>query len=391
MNRNNYWLLPVVLFILLISSCTKDIQNVNRPENYVGGSFSDVFEAFWNGMNNNYMFWDIDTTDWDAMYRRYQPIFANLNVNNADDQRKSVNYFRLMTQGLIDSHYRLTFGPSALADSSIDPSAGRKQDTIHPYAYYSLDYVPGYLDRNYVIDEDTTSSDPNNWNFAVSGTINQNILYFSCFQFELRSAYESPTDNGVKRVLDYFFAKLANPGSLKGVIIDVRGNGGGDVRDLNFLVGRMISAPLTFGYTRYKNGNGRLDYTPWAPAIVTPQPGAQALNIPIVVLADAYSASLAELTTMAIHTMPNGKFIGETTWGANGPITPAGSQTFNGGLFTAANFMEVYTSSSEFKYLNGNIYEGKGFPPDIAVPYNQAALNQGHDVALETAFTYISQ
>jgi len=152
----------------------------------------------------------------------------------------------------------------------------------------------------------------------------------------------------------------------------------------------MVGSPLTFGYTRYKNGNGRLDHTPWAPAIITPQPGAQALNIPVVALADAWSVSLAELTTMAIHTMPNGKFIGETTWGANGPLTTT-SQPFNGGRFTAANFVDVYTSASEFKYLNGNIYEGKGFPPDIAVPYNEADLIQGRDAALEAAYNYISQ
>ena len=207
--------------------------------------------------------------------------------------------------------------------------------------------------------------------------------------FGLKSSYEASNNNDIKKVLDYFFAKLANPAGLKGVIIDVRGNPGGDVRDLNFLLGRMISSPLTFGYTRYKSGNGRLDYTPWAPAIITPQAGAKGLNIPVVALADAWSVSLAELTTMAIHTMPNGKFIGETTWGANGPISP--NQNFNGGQFTAANFLYAYTSSSEFKYLNGSIYEGKGFPPDIYVPYNEAALSKAMTLHLEAAIIDILQ
>src|SRR3954471_5171420 len=130
MNRRIYLQLPVALLVLFISSCTKDIQNVNRPESYAPGTFGDVFEAFWTGMNNNYVFWDIDTTDWDAMYRRYQPLFANLNINDSGDVRKSVNYFRLMTQGLVDSHYNLSFA-DPISDSSINPSYGRKQDTIH--------------------------------------------------------------------------------------------------------------------------------------------------------------------------------------------------------------------------------------------------------------------
>jgi len=167
------------------------------------------------------------------------------------------------------------------------------------------------------------------------------------------------------------------------LIIDVRGNGGGDINDLNFLVGRLISSPLKIGYTRYKNGNGRLDYTPWVDASITPQPGARAVTQPVVVLADNFSVSLAELTTMAIHAMPNGKFIGETTWGANGPIAP--NKYFNAGQFTAANFLFAYTSSSMFKYIDGNIYEGKGFPPDIAVPFDGRLLSRGDDPSLDAA------
>lgn len=293
-----------------------------------------------------------------------------------------------MTQGLVDSHYNLSFG-DPVSDSSINPSYGRKMDTIHQLVDYYQYTIPYLNDGEGGIDN---STDPTQNRIAVAGTLdvnNNTILYFYCNMFELKSSYESSTDNDVKKALDYFFAKLANPAGLKGVIIDVRGNGGGDVRDLDFLLGRMVSSPLTFGYTRYKSGNGRLDHTPWAPAIITPKPGAQGLTIPVVALADAWSVSLAELTTMAIHTMPNGKFVGETTWGANGPLSP--NQTFNGGQFTAANFLFAYTSSSEFKYLDGNIYEGKGFPPDIAVPFNPTYLNQGRDAAFEAAVRAILQ
>ncbi|TKK69914.1 hypothetical protein FC093_07505 [Ilyomonas limi] len=386
MNRKTIVYIPVVLLVLFISSCTKSIENVSRPENYYPGTFSDVFEAFWTGMNNNYIFWDIDTTDWDAMYRRYQPVFARLNINDSADVRKSVNYFRLMTQGLVDSHYNLSFGYGAVADSSIDPAYSRKMDTIHRHVFYPQ-YVVGYMDDG--VDGIDNSTDPNEVRYAIAGTINKNILYFYCNIFELKSSYESSTNNDIKKVLDYFFAKLANPEGLKGVIIDVRGNPGGEVTDLNFLLGKMVSSPLTFGYTRYKSGNGRLDYTPWAPAVITPQAGSKGLNIPVIALADAWSVSLAELTTMAIHTMPNGKFIGETTWGANGPISS--NQNYNGGQFTASDFLYAYTSSSEFKYLDNNIYEGKGFPPDIAVPFNENYLSQKRDAALEAAITDILQ
>jgi carboxyl-terminal processing protease len=163
------------------------------------------------------------------------------------------------------------------------------------------------------------------------------------------------------------------------------------VTDLDFLVGRMIAKPLTFGYTRAKNGNGRLDYTPWAPAIVTPQAGAAGISLPIYILADNFSVSMSELTTMAIKTLPNGKFVGETTWGANGPLAPG--VYFNGGQFTSGTLLQmfVYTSSTMFKYLNGDIYEGKGVPPDYPVPDNLPVLQSGHDLPLEKAISLVGE
>jgi len=387
--------LVVLIAILCIaasfSSCRKDIASINQPESYIDGNFSQVFEAFWNGMNNNYLFWDIDTTDWDAMYTRYKPVFGQLNLNDSNDVRKSVQYFRQMTQGLVDSHYNLSFSYGAIADSTVNPAFERKVKSSNyhpPYFYAPLDYYD-YLDTTTIYGYDSTSS-AGDYRFAMAGTYNKNVLFFTCNSFELKSSYEATTANGIKPVLNYFFNYLKHPpADFKGIIIDVRGNGGGEVTDLNFLLGRLITSPLTFGYTRYKSGNGRLDYTPWVPAVITPQADGQNITVPITVLADNFSVSLAELTTMAIHTMPNGKFIGETTWGANGPLTS--NEFFNGGQFTAANFLFAYTSSSEFKYVDNNIYEGKGFPPDVSVPYNAAAIQAGRDLALEKALTLILQ
>ncbi len=81
MKRNLLLVIAASFAFLTISSCRKDIQNVPVPENYIGGSFSDVFESFWNGMNNNYVFWSIDTTNWDNMYKIYKPVFAGLDIN----------------------------------------------------------------------------------------------------------------------------------------------------------------------------------------------------------------------------------------------------------------------------------------------------------------------
>lgn len=391
--KRRFGILPTTFIFLFFSiclfSCRKDLQSINEPESYIDGNFSQVFDAFWNGMNNNYVFWDIDTTNWDNMYTRYKPVFAKLNLNDTNDVKKSVNYFRLMTQGLVDSHFNLSFQYGEIQDSTVDPAYERKQKSagFHPWYFYAPVDAARYLDKGFVSGYDSTTS-AGDLRFALAGTINRNILFFTFNEFELKSSYESSKANGLQPVLKYFLNYIQEPpSSLRGIIIDLRGNGGGAVADLNFLVGRMIDKPLQIGYTRYKSGNGRLDYTPWANAVITPQTGAKALSVPIIVLADNYSVSLAELTTMAIHSLPNGSFVGETTWGATGPLAP--NEIFNGGQFTAANFLFAYTSSSMFKYVDGNIYEGKGFPPDVSVPFNSAALRAGVDLQLEKAISLI--
>ena len=388
MKRNYLLLFPISLIFILFTSCRKNIPNVETPESYVGGSFSEVFDAFWNGMNTNYVFWDIDTTNWDNMYKIYKPVFANLDINKTSDIQKSVQYFRAMTDGLIDSHYNLSF-TSPISDSSVSPAYDRKlrAGIIRPdYVFYQYD-ADYYLDSPYLYGKDSIILLNGDTTEAITGTIGGNILYLGFNQFNLNTSY-TVSDNGVKRVLQYFINYLHNPPSgFKGVIIDVRGNGGGEVSDLNFLVGNLINTKLTIGYTRYKSGNGRLDYTPWAPAVVTPQAGAINITVPVVVLTDIWTTSMAELTAMAVHALPNGNghTVGETTWGANGPL--ADNEILNGGQFTAANFLFAYTSSSMFKYIDGNIYEGKGFPPDYNVPFNLHAFQTTGDTQLEKALS----
>ena len=383
------FLLPAVCIALLLGSCRKDLTNVETPENYVGGSMSDVFEAFWNGMNNNYVFWSIDTTNWDNMYKIYKPIFAGLNINDSGDVRKSVQYFRAMTDGLVDSHYNLSFG-DPISDSSVSPAYDRKlragilRTPYYLYGYdanYYLDSssIVGGIDSVNLLEGDTTE--------AVAGTIgNGAVLFLGFNQFHLKASYDATNTNGVKQALKFFINYLRNPPSgFKGVIIDVRGNPGGSIEDLNFLVGNLTGSKLNIGYTRYKSGNGRLDYTPWANAVVTPQSGATTVTVPVIALTDIWSTSMAELTSMAIRTLPNGHTVGERTWGANGPLTD--NEILNGGQFTAANFLFAYTSSSMFKYIDGKIYEGIGFPPDYPVPFDLNSFQTYGDTQLEKALS----
>lgn len=394
-----YLWIVLVTFCFSVTSCNELAPKVNAPQNYTGDSYSDVFEGFWNGMNMNYVFWDVDPTNWNQVYSTYQPQFANLSAVSSANNQLAEQYFTAMTAALIDSHYTLTF---ELTGDMVSPALNRKLsiDKQYPDSIYSLptDFFTSVVTKNYIdasslkTGTDSITLDGSKTVFTIlMGTIQSNILYlhFNYFAFSQAGTNTAP-------LLNSFFATVADlPSTIKGIVIDVRENGGGEVTDLDYLVGSMVTTPVTYGYTHSKSGIGRLDYTPWEPAIVSPQPGAVSIQVPIVALADHLSISLAELTTLAIKTLPNGKFIGTTTWGANGPLLPV--TYLNGGQFTvgstsfgANGYMFVYTSSASFKATNGLVYEGVGIPPDSWVPETGAAYDQGVDLQLAAAVNYIN-
>jgi carboxyl-terminal processing protease len=96
---------------------------------------------------------------------------------------------------------------------------------------------------------------------------------------------------------------------------------------------------------------------------------------------------MSETVIMAIMSLPNGVFVGETTWGATGPITD--EDVYDAGQFGIVNFLSVQTSSCKFKYLDGKIYEGKGISPDVYIPYNAMAIGSGKDTQLEKAISLV--
>jgi carboxyl-terminal processing protease len=146
----------------------------------------------------------------------------------------------------------------------------------------------------------------------------------------------------------------------------------------------FINAGMYAGYWMSGRVKG---VSPNTPAIITPQTGSVEVTKPVVVLTDIWTTSMAELTVMAVHGLPNGNghTVVETTWRAKGPITD--NEILNGGQFTVAGFVYVYTSSSMFKYIDENIYEGNGFPPDYIVPFNLNAFQTTGDTLLEKALS----
>ncbi|WKN45086.1 S41 family peptidase [Tunicatimonas pelagia] len=370
------------LLVLIVSAgCERQDQEHTIEIPY----FEYLFVSFWEQMDKNYVFWNTDSTDWEETYYQYRGIFSQLDINDDDDVKSSVRYFQEMTRNLTDGHYQINFFHSAITDSVINPLLERKRKLGvlgNPYSYFLKDSV--YLDEGYLIGSDET----NTLNYqplrTICGEINGEILYFACNFFGLSQSYYLNASKSVKASLDFFFDWIENNSvHPRGIIIDVRNNPGGDLADLNFLLGSLIGQPLHIGYCHYKNGDNPSNLTPRIDAHVNPTSNTKDIQLPIVVLADSYSASLAELVVSAVTAFPQGTFIGETTWGAVSPVVPF--EVYASGSFEIENFMHVQMSSCRFISLDENNYDGLGLTPNISIPHSAEAYSQGKDIQLEKA------
>ncbi|QNK63470.1 hypothetical protein H7F33_02880 [Pedobacter sp. PAMC26386] len=379
------YLIKVLVFIVLplTIGCRKQLDQQVNPSVTSANDFNEVFNAFWNGMNRNYVMWDIDKTNWNDMYRIFSPAFSKLQIKDPADRLKAAHYLRQMTIGLTDSHYTLEFNDPLLRDSSIVPANIRLQQRPDYHVPYTADYfdqiAKHYLDQPYY--DAAYNTDLQHPLRYIAGTIHHNILYIRFNSFSIYRAFISGNTR-MNTLLNFVFNGIKDK-SLAGVILDLRDNTGGDLQDLNFFSGQFISAPLQYGSSRYKSNNNPFDYTPWMPAIITPATGSQQFTKKIVVLVNMYSISMAELTTMALKALPNTTVIGERTYGANGLFT---SETdLNGGSFNVGDFAVVKTASALFRFKDDRIFEGVGFPPDIQVPYDESTAKIYVDKQLEEA------
>ena len=173
--------------------------------------------------------------------------------------------------------------------------------------------------------------------------------------------------------------------------LDNRCNKGGNVNDLNIVVGSFISEPMHYADVRYKEGLGRYEYTEWIPAMVDTSaiPNRRDLakaNIPYVVLANAFSISMAELSAEAIKMLPTGRMIGERTFGAHGQSVSYPT-IFHDGEFGSINGNRyVFTSSMQTRFVGEQrVLEGEGVSPTKTITQAEA----GYEGAMEKAIDYI--
>ncbi|MGI9580205.1 S41 family peptidase [Chryseobacterium sp. RRHN12] len=169
-----------------------------------------------------------------------------------------------------------------------------------------------------------------------------------------------------------FYRKFLNPltnGKIKKVIIDLRDNGGGQIIDSRFFVDRFVTKEVVYGYQRTKEGAGRFNYTPWIEERAIRHQFAIPAPIPMAILTNGFTASMGEAATLTWKSQgPQVVSIGNYTTGATAGLGPF--TDFNGGTYREkfGGKIEFIMPMMAFKDAGGQVIEGIGIKPDIAVP-----------------------
>lgn len=194
----------------------------------------------------------------------------------------------------------------------------------------------------------------------------QNLYYFNWVQNNVNKVTQATQGkvgyihvpdmgvNGLNQFAKYFYPQIRK----QGLIIDVRGNGGGNVSPM--LIERLRRELVMIDIAR----NTSVSYNP-----------GEMHYGPKVCLMDEFSASDGDIFPYRFRYYKLGKLIGKRSWG--GVVGIRGSLPFvDGGYLNKPEFSRYDIEGKEW------IMEGHGVDPDILVDNDPAHEFLGHDAQL---------
>lgn len=418
----------IATLLALLTACRDEADDVLQPGVLPAGkSLTEQFDAIWHGINQNYVFWEADPTDWDAVYSKYRPRFVELDKDDTVPTADLQKLYDEICGSLIDHHMAVL-----LRNVKAVPEETEQLVLVQPGNMEVMkredyqEYIPRkgfqvYRDKlkeagRITNDYEFVSSPPNpDFDHMFTYVIDNDILYlrFSSFQIidQIMNANnpDKPETRDALAVYCEYLDQLLFNQEIKGVIVDVRSNGGGYLWDMFTVLGPLLKEDIHVLDTKTKMGLGRLDYgewIPWTAQVTTQRQIGKLLNyseqLPetdcignrqLVLLVDNWSVSMSEMTAVPVKNLPYATVIGQRTFGGLGPLTTDTHTSFSG-QFGDMNLKNtsyfVYTSTWLSRTPDGELLEGIGVTPDIPVALDLERLTKQHiDTQLEYAIDFL--
>lgn len=329
----------VVLSISLFafSSCEKlilkkDQSSLNPYKN---------FDYLWNEVDKKYSFFELKNIDWNQIGTQYRS--------------------KLYEGMTADSLFKVLGGMlNELRDDHVNLVSSFNRSRYNVALKYPKNYDNRVILENYLNNDIYYAG-----SFFHGFLANKEVGYINYRGFDI-----ALTAND----LDFALNRYQN---TKGLIIDLRANGGGDLQNVITLLERFLPQKTLVSYNRARNGKGHNEFGPSEPFFIGSKGNVKYLNKPVMVLIDRGSYSATTFFSLATKAIPNFKLVGDTTGGGGG--LPNGGQLPNGWTYRF--------SVSQALDLNRNNYAESGVPVDYPVLIN---LNdQTKDAVIDKAIDII--
>lgn len=269
-----------ILLISILCSCMREAEIV-FPDTPLGN-----MEALWHTIDTKYCFIDEKGIDWADIREEYHAKAAAL---PADDERALFDLLAGMLDSLHDGHVNLY--------SPFDVSRNRTWYEGYPANYNAaIVYGGRYLTSGY------KTAGGIRYNRIADGKIG--LIRYESFQdgfSALNMAY----------VLQYFK-------DCRGLIVDVRSNGGGSLEYARRLAAVFFSESRTVGYWSHKTGEAHNAFSPLESMIIDTADMPVRWLRPTVVLCNRTSYSATNFFVSAMRYADNALLIGGTTGGGGG-------------------------------------------------------------------------
>lgn len=250
-------------------------------------SMTGNFDALVDIIDSRYCFFEDKDIDWRATAAQYRELITR--------ETTEPEFFFIcgaLLDELKDGHVNLT--------SRFNTSYYREWWTDYPQDFNIRTLEEYYLGFNWL---------------TASG------MMYTRLPEEIAYIYYPSFSNFVSETaLDYVLAILYNS---RGLILDIRDNGGGTLTNINTFVGRFIDEEITGGYILHKTGPGHSDFSEPYPIRYKPaREGRIKWPGPVVVLTNRSCFSAANNFVSVMKELPNVKIVGAKTGGGGGmPFT----------------------------------------------------------------------
>lgn len=338
-------LLPPFLFLLLflIACSTYEDYNPSPRAN---------FDALWAELDQGYCYFDeklpSDST-WEMMYQKHLPA-----IHEGMSQLELFDTLCALLMELKDGHVTLY---SAFDAKSYDKWRSQYPSNVDGRVRFL------YLGDSYRI---------------AGGLVYAPILYNHHAKDKVGLIYYSSFSHTVSPV--HVNSVLRSFKDCKGIIIDIRNNGGGNVSNVFTLASHFAVEQTLVGYMSYKTGPGHHDFSSPSPIYIEPTKQGILWHKPVVIITNRGVYSAANEFALYMKQLSQVTLLGDTTGGGGG--LPRGSELPNG--------WRLRYSGSKTTDPNGEQVEF-GIEPDIPVRLLEEDLGKGEDTLIEEAIKVIEE